>query len=163
MARWILLALLLGGCEAATEEVARTPRTPALACPDGTRFEGERCVWQWYVAEVRCPRGSRWRSGHCEAREVRCPAGARWDGVACIAPLLVAPDTRLAPRRSDPPAIASADGLEDPFAGEAQSEARPLPPASDGVIDPFAQTEARARPMGADELIDPWSLEEMRH
>jgi hypothetical protein len=149
--RWWLLALLgLAGCDAMGARHTAV-RHPPVVCPMGTRFDGASCLLTWYLSDVRCPPGSRWQTDHCEAREVRCPSGSRWDGVACVAPVaaLASADVPVPPR----------DDLADPFADDRTTEGRPLPPASDGVIDPFVQTHTRRRPLVADEVIDPWSLQ----
>ncbi len=59
----------------------------AVACPDGTEWDGARCVGTEVVKKAECPDGSEWDGNQCvrKVSQVDCPGGTSWNGRTCVA------------------------------------------------------------------------------
>jgi hypothetical protein len=72
-------------------EVVPIGDAPAQApsCPDGTQWDGSKCVGKQVVTQVQCPAGTSWNGSQCVGTQVvtqvTCPAGSSWNGTSCVA------------------------------------------------------------------------------
>jgi hypothetical protein len=98
------------------EERPQARELPAV-CPQGTRWDGQHCVWQHVLVDVRCPQGSAWDGKVCRGRR-DCGKYHHWDGSGCTATVAhrtaggPAPAEAVSPWESEPDQEAEAESAE---------------------------------------------------
>lgn len=96
---WLTFALFwmvsawVGACAPPAARPETTARTPPPACPDGSSWDGQRCVGVVSATQVTCPAGSIWDGAKCIATSPpECPdASVFVSGTGCVAVAIVPP------------------------------------------------------------------------